>query len=224
MNDKQDLIYAREIKGLVDCAITDLEAAHASGKLSNTPVSNTHYIVRWIATSIKTQRFPTIVAKDLIRWQKMGRSKGTATELHSQFKIISKLYSEHFVDGNYQAPVIDKTIDQFLDHMESIEWSVSTEFELLEKNQLFTEGESSLVLCAGQCDSCFDGGEELVKPISLFVRGNHTQFIEEANKFGFLMHKRSDYKSKVKYHGEYLLYPCNLGNQLAEIPFSYFKA
>ncbi|QSA19892.1 DUF2913 family protein, partial [Vibrio furnissii] len=32
---------------------------------------------------------------------------------------------------------------------------------------------------------------------------------------GFMLHKRTDYKSNVKYHGEYLVYPGNMGLQVA---------
>jgi hypothetical protein len=57
--------------------------------------------------------------------------------------------------------------------------------------------------------------------MSWFVRGNHAQFVEMAMKAGFMVHKVTDYKSNVKYHGEYLVFPNNQGNQLAEIPLNF---
>ncbi|KOO11963.1 alpha-acetolactate decarboxylase, partial [Vibrio xuii] len=47
------------------------------------------------------------------------------------------------------------------------------------------------------------------------------QFIEKAAAAGFMVHKVTDYKSNVKYHGEYLVFPGNRGQHLAEIPLSF---
>ena len=57
--------------------------------------------------------------------------------------------------------------------------------------------------------------------MSWFVRGNHADFVEKASQAGYMVHKVTDYKSMVKYHGEYLIFPANEGNQLAEIPLSF---
>ena len=105
--------------------------------------------------------------------------------------------------------------------MEEQGWEVSTSEPLVNcgKVQIFTEGPNSLALCSDQCDNCFDG-EEMVKPMSWFVRGHHADFVEKASAAGFMVHKVTDYKSNVKYHGEYIVFPANRGNQLAEIPLS----
>ncbi|MGC9460841.1 DUF2913 family protein, partial [Vibrio genomosp. F10] len=50
--------------------------------------------------------------------------------------------------------------------------------------------------------------------------GNHAEFIEKSAAAGFMVHKVTDYKSVVKYHGEYVIFPRNQGNQLAEIPLN----
>jgi len=57
--------------------------------------------------------------------------------------------------------------------------------------------------------------------MSWFIRGNHQEFVSRAWKAGFLVHKVSDYKSTVKYHGEYRIYPKNHGESLAEIPSDF---
>ena len=49
-------------------------------------------------------------------------------------------------------------------------------------------------------------GELMVKPMNWFVRGNHAEFIQAAMEAGFMLHKVTDYKSAVKYHGEYIVY------------------
>ncbi|GAM75439.1 hypothetical protein JCM19241_3351 [Vibrio ishigakensis] len=221
--------YAQQLLNLVTSAIDELEADHKKGRLANTPVSNTNFLLRWVTKSLKQQRFSKLMVKDLTTWQKQGRSKGTQTGLYQSFTTIRDFYQHYFPDFEAPKPILDSQINQYIDHMESIGWSVCTEYDLSgdEKGQLFTEGDSSLVLCAHQCDDCFvdgkneDGTESLMKPMSFYVRGNHAEFIKEATKAGFLVHKQTDYKSKVKYHGEYLIYPNNLGGQLAEIPIGF---
>ncbi|WED22968.1 DUF2913 family protein [Vibrio sp. JC009] len=221
-------VYSVEIQKLVNLALEELEQEHKKGKLANTPVSNTHFLVRWVTRSLKTQRFPRIVGGNLTAWQKAGRSKGTDSDMLFTFRNISAFYG-HFLPLDGEPKVIkDKDIESFLDAMEQENWSVCTEFDLTEKTQVFTEGDNSLVLCAKQCEECFanadeEGHEELVKPMSFYVRGNHAEFVRLATKAGFLLHKRTGYKSIVKYHGEYLIYPANQGEQLAEIPIG-FKA
>jgi hypothetical protein len=218
--------YSVEIQNLVNAALDELDQEHKKGKLADTPVSNTHFLVRWVTRALKTQRFPRIVGDDLTRWQKAGRSKGTQSDLLFTFRNISSFYG-HFLPGDKAAPVLrDADIEALLDSAEQDNWSVCTEYDLTEKIQLFTEGDNSLVLCAKQCEACFsnaddEGREELVKPMSLFVRGNHARFVELATRAGFLVHKVTAYKSKVKYHGEYLIYPQNQGAQLAEIPIGF---
>ncbi|WP_261815355.1 DUF2913 family protein [Vibrio gallicus] len=221
--------YAEQLLHLVSSALDEIACEHQKGKLANTPVSNTNFLLRWITKSIKQQRFSTLMAKDLLAWQKQGRSKGSNTEIYSRFVTIREFYSHFFHDFDYDQPILDTQINQWIDFMETVNWSVCTEYDLSGdgRGQLFTQGDSSLVLCAHQCDDCFEGGtnddgtERLMKPMSFYVRGNHAQFIELATRAGFMLHKQTDYKSKVKYHGEYLIYPNNLGTQLAEIPIGF---
>ncbi|CAH0540255.1 DUF2913 family protein [Vibrio marisflavi] len=212
--------YIFEIKELVNTALSELSEQHKSGKLVDAPVANNHFLVRWITKSLKTQRFSRSVFDDLSRWQKMGRSKGNDAAINFTFRKISQLYGEFFPQNEVK-DVLDSQVESFLDAMETLDWEVSTSEPLTlgGKVQLFTESQNSLALCSEQCDSCFDA-ETLVKPMSWFVRGNHQEFIEKAYQAGFLVHKVTDYKSAVKYHGEYLVFPANKGDRLAEIPFS----
>ena len=213
--------YYIEIQNVVNTALHEIKQQHDSGKLANAPVSNTHFMVRWVSKSIKAQRFHRSVVDDLVRWQKAGRSKGTQSELMFTFENISKFYAHFLPVDQEPKPVLDSEIDAFLDYMETQNWSICTSYDLTEKVQIFSEGENSFVVCSKQCDDCFEGGSELVKPMSFYVRGNHAEFVRQATKAGFLLHKITKYKSNVKYHGEYLVFPKNMGNQLAEIPIGF---
>jgi hypothetical protein len=212
--------YYSEIQKVVNSALDELAAEHATGKLINSPVTNNHFLVRWVTRTIKTQRFGKATSANLIQWQKTGRSKGNESMLEPTFKRISAYYDGFF--GGEIAPITDAKIEQFIDDMEQAGWGVCTSEVLTDgsKVQFFTDGANSFAVCANQCDDCFDG-ENLVKPMSWFVRGNHAEFITKAYEAGFMLHKVTDYKSKVKYHGEYLVYPLNQGTQLAEIPLSF---
>lgn len=209
--------YSVEIQNVVNTALAELKQQHAKGKLANTPITNTHFLARWVTKSIKSQCFNSCVKNDLVAWQKASRSKGANSDLLGTFERISKLYHRLVPVDEAHAPVLDSQIEAFMDHMEGLGWEVVNEFELTEKTQIFADSPNSFVLCAKQCDDCFDG-TDLVKPMSFYVRGNHAAFITEAVKNGFLLHKQTDYKSIVKYHGEYIVYPKNEGNKLAEIP------
>jgi hypothetical protein len=213
--------YTIEIQKLVNKALDEIAAEHASGKLTNGPTANNLYLVRWITKAIKSQQFPRIVADDLIRWQKTGRSKGNNAGLMLTFQRISKFYGQLFPEGAPERTIKDHEINAFIDMMEENNWEVTTSEELVDcgKVQIFTEGPNSLAMCTEQCESCFDG-EDMIKPMSWFVRGHHADFVEKAAAAGFMVHKVTDYKSNVKYHGEYIVFPANRGNQLAEIPLS----
>lgn len=214
-------LYSQEICALVQTALEELSQEHQRGKLADAPMPNQFYLVRWITKSLKQQRFPQSVSGDLIRWQKAGRSQGHQMMLEPLFRKILAYYNEFFKPERCNQ-ITDKQIELFLDKMEAAGWEISTSEPLVGcgKVQLFTEQPDSLAICSGQCESCFDG-ERLVHPMSWFVRGNHAQFVEMAWQSGFMVHKRTDYKSNVKYHGEYLIYPENRGEQLAEIPSGF---
>ncbi len=214
--------YSVEIQKLVNDALGELEQAHKEGKSADAPIANNHFLVRWVTKAIKSQRYPRCVVDDLMRWQRQGRSKGNQAGLPFEFKRISAFYASFFNGDSDVETLKDSQIESFLDVMEALDWEVSTSETLVGagKVQIFTDGQNSLALCADQCDSCFDG-TDLVKPMSWFVRGNHAEFIQKASEAGFMVHKVTDYKSNVKYHGEYQVFPSNRGTYLAEIPLAF---
>ncbi|MEC7939280.1 MAG: DUF2913 family protein [Pseudomonadota bacterium] len=214
--------YYIEIQKLVNTALGELYALHKSGKAIDAPIANNLYLVRWVTKVIKAQAYDRVVVPDLVRWQKQGRSKGNNSDLTFTFKRISAFYAQFFPEGEEPKELKDSDVEAFMDKMYEMGWSVSSEDELTTggKIQFFTDGEHSFALCGKQCDDSFDG-ELMVKPMNWFVRGNHAEFIQAAMEAGFMLHKVTDYKSAVKYHGEYIVYPANQGNQLAEIPISF---
>ncbi|MGF1712310.1 DUF2913 family protein [Vibrio kagoshimensis] len=213
--------YYIEIQRLVNSALGELAALHKSKKAVDAPIANNHYLVRWVTKAMKSQSFDRSIVADLTRWQKQGRSKGNKADLMFTFKRISAFYAHFFPVGEEPKALKDSDVEAFMDKMYEKGWSVSSEDELTTggKIQFFTDGDHSFALCAKQCDDSFDG-EIMARPMNWFVRGNHQEFIESAMEAGFMLHKVTDYKSAVKYHGEYIVYPENRGSQLAEMPLS----
>ena len=211
--------YYLEIQNVVNSALEELEAEHAAGKLVDAPVANNHFLVRWVTKALKSQRFDRCVRDDLVRWQKAGRSQGNDAHLLPTFRRIAAYYRQCYAQP---VTITDKKIETFLDQLEELGWEVSTSEPIVgqRKVQIYTDGQNSLALCANQCDDCFEG-DTLVSVMSWFVRGDHQAFIELASQAGFVLHKQTDYKSVVKYHGEYHIFPGNQGNQLAQIPLSF---
>ncbi|WP_059120682.1 DUF2913 family protein [Vibrio sp. MEBiC08052] len=217
------MTYHDEIQQVVNTALTELTQAHQRGQLVNAPVANNHFLIRWVTNALKQQRFHRCVVNDLTGWQKAGRSQGNHAGLERVFQRISAYYRLFFApNASAEQPITDQQIEQFLDTMTEAGWEISTSEPLVGcgKVQLFTQSPNSLALCAQQCEACFDGAL-LTQPMSFFVRGNHSKFVDQAWQAGLMVHKRTDYKSNVKYHGEYLIYPGNRGEQLAEIPLGF---
>ena len=116
--------YHIEIQNLVNTALDEMAEEHNKGRLADTPVSNTHFILRWITRAIKGQRFHRVVSGDLIRWQKSGRSKGTQLDLLLLFRQISQLYAKFTPADKDATPVLDSEIEGFIDFMEAKGWAV----------------------------------------------------------------------------------------------------
>jgi hypothetical protein len=115
--------YYLEIQKLVNSALEEMDQQHKSGKLVKSPVSDNHFLVRWITKALKQQTFLRVVGDDLTRWQKAGRSKGTDAALPMIFKRISAFYQASFAE---ESEITDKQIEAFLDQLESQGWEVST--------------------------------------------------------------------------------------------------
>lgn len=215
------MTFTSDIQQVVNQALADMTELHTQGKLANAPVTNNHFLVRWVSKAVKSRSYGQSVSQYLSQWQQMGRSKGSQLGLEREFRRISQFYAQFLPQGTGRA-VLDSHIESLLDALEALGWCTSTSEQLtgVGKVQIFADSPNSIALCSFQCEACFDG-DTLVKPMSLFVRGNHQQFLSHALELGLVLHKQTDYKSNVKYHGEYVIYPNNVGQQLAELPISY---
>ncbi|MBD8513933.1 DUF2913 family protein [Photobacterium sp. CAU 1568] len=210
--------FYQELNKLVDEGLAELESSVTAGKTPNNPVSETHFMSAWITKVIKQQRYDHCVAKTLLGWQQMARSMGKQAQLKLKFEHLAWALSGVLTEEGTTSPVKSEQLDRFYSALLQLDWVVATEYEVNRKVTHHTDGQASLVVCAKQSNEAFDEAGRLAKPLSVFVRGNIQQCIDLAYQQGLLLYKVTDYKSLVKYHGEYILYPDNAGDYLPELP------
>ncbi|PSV47576.1 DUF2913 family protein [Photobacterium indicum] len=211
-------IFSQEIYKVVTIGLNTLESSQASGKTPRNPVSEAHYLNAWVTKSIKQQSFDRSVVKTLMMWQQQGRSMGKNAQLKLNFECLAETFSGVVNAEGKEKRATQATLQAFYAALEHADWLITTEFEVNRKVTHFTDGQASLVVCSKQYQNAFDEQGELVKPLSLYVRGNIQPFIDLAFASGLLLFKVTDYKSKVKYHGEFVIYPANNGEHLPELP------
>ncbi|RJG48213.1 DUF2913 family protein [Motilimonas pumila] len=198
----------------VETALADLIQAQQQGKVSATPVSEGHYLAVWLTRAIKQQRFASSIAKYLLGWQKQARSQGTKAELKKQFQSILATYQHPGLVSN-DSPISRERIEALLDDLADQGWQVVSEHAVDRKVTHFTAGQASLVICRNNLEQALSSN--LVEPLVLYVRGPVPELVQQAAHRGLLLFKTSDYKSKVKYHGEYRIFPHNEGPKVPEI-------
>ncbi|MCE2595329.1 DUF2913 family protein [Motilimonas cestriensis] len=217
MSSQASSTFAKEIYDLACIALNELEQAHLDGSVSRTPVNQAHYLNAWVTKAIKTQRFAHCVAATLLVWQQQGRSMGKHAQLKQTFEDITRVYGALLSEQGTLAKVYETQIDALFDQLAESDWSLITDSVIERKVKRNSAGMDSLVVCRQQYERAIHAEEKrLIRPLSCYVRGNVQQLISLAGAQNLLLFKVTDYKSKVKYHGEYVIYPSNNGPYLAE--------
>lgn len=211
-------LFIEEIGKLVSDGLNELAESVESGKTPGNPVSETHFLSAWVTKSIKQQRYDPCVAKTLLAWQQQARSMGKKAQLKQQFEQVRRTLAGLSPDGAFKAAVTAEQIQALYQALAATDWLVTTEYEVNRKVTHHTDGQASLVACAKQYREAIAESGEVVQPVSLYLRGDAKVVIETAYQHGLLLFKVTDYKSKVKYHGEYMIYPGNHGIHLPELP------
>jgi len=211
-------IFSQEIYQLTSLALSELDASQTTGRTMHNALSEAHYLGAWVTTAIKKKRFDPIVLETLKSWQKKARSLGKNAGLKEQFIYLQKCYDQVLDEKKASRALNIEQFNALYATLTEQQWLVTTDLEVVDKLNRHSDGKDSLIVCATQITNCFDEQGELIKPISLYVRGNQQTIINLAFAQNILLHKQTDYKSKVKYHGEFIVYPHNDGNFLPELP------
>ena len=208
--------FSTSIYQVVTTALNDLDEAQSTGRIPRNPLSETHFLAAWTTNSMKKKRFESNVLPTLKIWQRKARSLGKNAALVSTFNTIKENY-EHVFDQNLQPkPIIKDQVIGLCDQLSVLGWMVNTDLEVGEKLNRHSGGQASLIICTNEFNDNFED-DVLQKPISLYIRGELSQALEIALSHSLLLHKITDYKSKVKYHGEYLIFANNNGDFLPEL-------
>jgi len=167
---------------------------------------------------MKKKRFDAIVLSTLQGWQRQARSLGKNAGLKRQFAYLEKYYNDVLDEQKNVRAVNKSQLEKLCAVLEEDQWMVNTDLQVGERLNRHSGGKESLIVCVQQMENCFDQQGILIRPISLYVRGNPQSIIDFAFAENLLLYKKTDYKSKVKYHGEFIVYPNNDGEFLPEFP------
>lgn len=210
--------YTKEIKHLAQSALDELNEVLLQKKIPSNPVSEETFLCRWVAQAMKKQRFSSLVHEDLKRWTQQGRSMGKNAKLKEQLNAINTFYHHFFPDADVSKSIIKNQLETFSAALVDENWMVHTEFEINRKVRVISDGQDSFAVCQKALTQAFDDNGFLIKPLSLYFRGNEDWFVQKAYQEGLLLKKITHYKSIVKYHGEYQIWPNNHFDALAVIP------
>ncbi|AGH81205.1 hypothetical protein PCNPT3_06325 [Psychromonas sp. CNPT3] len=211
-------LFSEEMYKLLDLALSELNASHESGRTPQNDLNEAHYLGAWVTTAMKKKRFDSIVLSSLKNWQSKARSLGRNAGLKDQFIYLERCYSQILdSDKKIQAVTRDQ-FEAFYKTLSAAQWMVTTDTVVVDKMKCHSSGDSSLVACKAQMDTHFNEKGDLIKPISFYIRGDVQEAVKLAFAANVLLHKKTDHKSRVKYHGEYVVYVHNDGEFLPEFP------
>ena len=80
--------------------------------------------------------------------------------------------------------------------------------------KLASQGQASIVICSAELAAACAGGE-LVKPLTLYVRGDEQVLARFAYRHGLLIGQGNKKQVRVKHHKAHLLMPGNALSALA---------
>ncbi|WP_421273130.1 DUF2913 family protein [Aeromonas taiwanensis] len=177
-------------------------AAQKSGK--RTPAQESHFLCTWMADSLKEKRFSRLVMEDLKAWVQLGRTLGAGADLKGLLERIVSQYERAMAE-----PVqLGTRLADLLAELEAAGWLVLTTSEVNAKLRLQSGGQSSLIISASEYQGHIEAGE-LVKPLTLYVRGDERVLAEAAFARGLLLSQGNKKTSLVKHHKSYRVMPGN---------------
>ncbi|MGZ9899088.1 DUF2913 family protein [Shewanella gaetbuli] len=194
--------YNAAVLQLAQAGIQALADSNTQHKGIQTPAQESHFLCSWMVDSLKTKRFSKLVADDLTQWIRLGRSKGAGAELK---RLLERIVFHYQTAKTEQ---LADAVQNLLAEFEALDWLVISDTPLTEKLKLEGDGRSSIVVCASQLAQHIQQGE-LIKPISLYVRGDEQQLATLALKHGLLLSQANKKNSLIKHHKTYVVSPKN---------------
>ncbi|MGL5812630.1 MAG: DUF2913 family protein [Aeromonas sp.] len=202
--------YNQALFDMASQSLAELERTASQKAGQRTPAQESHFLCTWMADSLKEKRFSRLVMEDLKAWIQQGRTLGAGADLKGLLERIVCQYGRAMSEPTQ----LGARLAALLAELEAAGWLVFTDSELQAKSRLLSQGQSSLVISVSEYQGHIEGGE-LLKPITLYVRGDETQLAEGAFRHGLLLSQGNKKTTLVKHHKAYRLMPGNAQGALA---------
>ncbi|QQX81117.1 DUF2913 family protein [Shewanella sp. KX20019] len=200
-----DISYNQAILMFADAGLAALATSAETSSSVKTPAGESHFLCSWMVSALKKRTFSKLIADDLTFWIRQARSMGAGAELKLLLQKISQQYS--FIADKQQGLAL--SLKAMLTELDSSDWVIITDQEVTQKLKLNSDGRSSLVISDEQFTQRIDG-DELIKPITLYVRAPEQAFAEIAYKHGLLLSPGNKKTSLIKHHKSYRIWPKNM--------------
>jgi len=208
-------MFKHHLLSVVNQGLLALDVAQSKGKVPKNNLSESHFFSVWVGQAIKSKQFDISVLAILKAWQQQARTQGAGANLRQIFSHLQSTYSP-LADS---AALSNEQFEAMLKMLGELGWQLTCDITIKKKLAITSNGNSSLVMAEDDRDNVF-----LTKnKVSCYVRGQQQQFIDVCYALGILVFKVTDYKSAVKFHGEFILQINNNYNQLAQIPTEHLS-
>ncbi|MBB1438992.1 DUF2913 family protein [Shewanella sp. SG41-4] len=199
-------------QALLTLALAGIDAINTSAsqhKAVRTPAQESHFLCNWMVESLKTKRFSKLMADDLTAWISQARSQGAGAQLKRLLTCIAGQYQQ----ANSTEIATGAGLKNMLAGLTAQEWVVITDTDIDAKLKLDSDGKSSLIISAKDFNQHIID-DKIVKPISMYIRGDEKQVARLALEQGILLSPGNKKTSLIKHHKTYVLMPSNLHQSL----------
>lgn len=195
-------------QALLTLALAGIDAINTSAsqhKSPRTPAQESHFLCNWMVESLKTKRFSKLVADDLTSWIRQARSQGAGAQLKRLLTCIADQYQQ----ANDSAIATGAGLKNLLAELTEQNWVIITDTDIDAKLKLDSVGQSSLIISAKEFNQHIID-DNIVKPISMYIRGDENQVARLALAQGILLSQGNKKTTLIKHHKTYTLRPKNL--------------
>ncbi|MGI2174644.1 DUF2913 family protein [Shewanella ulleungensis] len=195
-------------QALLTLALAGIDAINTSAsqhKAPRTPAQESHFLCNWMVESLKTKRFSKLVADDLTSWIRQARSQGAGAQLKRLLTCIADQYQQ----ANDSAIATGAGLKNLLAELTEQNWVIIIDTDIDAKLKLDSVGQSSLIISAKEFNQHIID-DNIVKPISMYIRGDENQVARLALAQGILLSQGNKKTTLIKHHKTYTLRPKNL--------------
>jgi hypothetical protein len=207
MSDVKVQTYNQALLEMATASLAELVHTGA-GRAVRTPAQESHFLSLWLVDSLKEKRFSRLVMEDLKGWVQQARTQGAGADLKGLLERIVRHYSQAATQG------LEARLMALLDDCEEAGWLRVTQSVIDGRAKLASQGQASIVICSAELASACAGGE-LVKPLTLYVRGDEQVLARFAYRHGLLIGQGNKKQVRLKHHKAHLLMPGNALSALA---------